>query len=187
MIIIHEQCDKYTCRLHTKEEVQVSTRFTLLRAAGPRWWKKRRDRTKVCNRLVLWATWPWQCIHGLATTASATKGSSADIATVQTIAAERYTNIQWKQFALFTDRICTVGYLYSTWTWLSIESDAGYQWLLADTIFCPVPTSSLKFRTTVLSSLCRIVWPNSCYVDFNSKKPAALSTAESAFNRSTHN
>ena len=107
-------------RLHT-EEVQIFTRFTLLRAAGPRWWKKRRDWTKVCNRLVLWVTWPWQCIHGLATTASAIKGSSADIATVQTIAAERYINIRWKQFALFTVRICTFGYLYSTWTWWVVD------------------------------------------------------------------
>ena len=70
---------------------------------------------------------------------------------------------------------------------LSIESDAGYRWSLTDAVFCPVLTSSLTFRTTVLLSLCRIVWPHSCCVDFNSKKPAALSTAESAFNHSTHN
>ena len=34
---------------------------------------------------------------------------------------------------------------------LSIESDAGYRWPLADSIFCPVLTSFLTFRTTVLS------------------------------------
>ena len=38
-------------------EVQVSTRFTLPRAAGPRWCK-RGDRTEVCNQLVPWAAWP---------------------------------------------------------------------------------------------------------------------------------
>ena len=42
--------DKY--RLHT--EVQVSTRFILPRAAGPRWYKKRRDQTEMCNQLVPW-------------------------------------------------------------------------------------------------------------------------------------
>ena len=47
----------YDCiGLHT--EVQVSTGFILLRATGPRWYKKRRDRTEVCNQL--------SCIyHGL--------------------------------------------------------------------------------------------------------------------------
>ena len=43
-------------RLYT--EVQVSMRFTLSRAAGPRWCKKCRDRTKVYNWLVPWC-------HGL--------------------------------------------------------------------------------------------------------------------------
>ena len=52
---------------------------------------------------------------------------------------------------------------------LSIESDAGYRWPLADSISqCPVLTSSLTFRTMVLLSLCRTVWPHSCCVDFNS-------------------
>ena len=44
--------------------------------------------TEWYNWLVPWTTWPWQRIHGLATTASAIKGSSACLATVQTIAAE---------------------------------------------------------------------------------------------------
>ena len=70
---------------------------------------------------------------------------------------------------------------------LSIESNDGYRWSLTDAVFYPVLTSSLMFRTTVLSSLCRIIWPHSCCVDFNLKKPAALPTAESALNRSTHN
>ena len=56
----------YMYRLYTK--VQVSTRFTPPRAAGPRWYKYR-DRTEVCNWLVSWAMWPWQRIHSLATTA----------------------------------------------------------------------------------------------------------------------
>ena len=43
----------YKYRLHT--EMQVSTRFTLPRATGPRWCKKRRDRTEVCNQLVPWS------------------------------------------------------------------------------------------------------------------------------------
>ena len=39
-------------RLHT--EVHVSMQFTLPRAAGLRWRKKRIDQTEVCNQLVLW-------------------------------------------------------------------------------------------------------------------------------------
>jgi hypothetical protein len=73
-------------RLH--HEVQVSTGFT---HRGPRLCKSRRDRTEWCNRLVPWATWPWQHIYGLATIASAIKGSSAylHVATVQTIVVDR--------------------------------------------------------------------------------------------------
>ena len=43
------------------------------RAAGLRLCKSRRDRTEWCNRLVPGATWPWQHIYGLATTAPAIK------------------------------------------------------------------------------------------------------------------
>ena len=49
-------------RLHT--EVQVSMRFTLLRAAGPRWCKKRRDRTEVCNQLVPLPLPPHEMVKG---------------------------------------------------------------------------------------------------------------------------
>ena len=72
---------------------------------------------------------------------------------------------------------------------LSIESDARHQWLWSDAVFCPTLASSLTFITTVLSSLCRKGQPHSRCVDFNSKKSATaavLSTADSAFTRSTH-
>ena len=56
--------------------------------------------------------------------------------------------------------------------------------------FYPTLASSLTFRTTVLSSLCRIGQPYSHCVDCNSKKSttaACLSTTDLAFNCSTHN
>ena len=66
------------------------------------------------NWLVPWATWPWQCIYGLATTASAIKGSNAYLATVQTIV------------------LVTV---------LSIECDTRHWWLWA-AVFCQTLASS---------------------------------------------
>jgi hypothetical protein len=78
------ESNKYTCRLH--HEVQVSNGFTHWGPhAGPRLRKSRRDRTEWCNQLVPWATWPWQRIYSPATLASAIKGSSAYLATVQTV------------------------------------------------------------------------------------------------------
>ena len=41
--------------------------------------------TEWYNRLVPWATWPWQHIYGLATIAWSIKGSNVYLATVQTI------------------------------------------------------------------------------------------------------
>ena len=82
---------KYRLRVYHETEVSTCTIYTP-RATG--------QRCKLCggrliqSDIIPWATWLWQCIHGLATTALAIKGSCMYLATVQTIAAEWLGRIQ---------------------------------------------------------------------------------------------
>ena len=77
-------------------KVEVSTWFT---HQGPEAWgcvNHIETDTKWYNWLVVWATWPWQCIYILATIASAIKGWSAYLAMVWTIVADhRWSNHAW--------------------------------------------------------------------------------------------
>ena len=75
----------HTHKYRLYHEVEVSTWFThrgCVNHVG--------TDTEWYNRLVPWATWPWQRIYGLATIALAIKGSSAYLATVQTIVADHH-------------------------------------------------------------------------------------------------
>ena len=65
---------RHTTICALRRSAQTSARFSFMTLTTilyigytTRWCKKRRDRTEVCNRLVTWATWPWQCIHSVAT------------------------------------------------------------------------------------------------------------------------
>ena len=149
-ITLFTRDDRQVCSLKTifvhmyriYHEVEVSTIYTP-KAAGPtsgcvnRVWE---TDTEWYNRLVPWATWLWQHIHGLATTASAIKGSSVYPATVSANHRSRT---------------------------LSIEFDARRRWPRSDAVFCPTLVSSLTIITTVLSSLCRKGRPHSRCVEFN--------------------
>ena len=76
----------YEYRLY--HEVEVSSRFTHWGPEARGCVNHEETDTEWYNRLVPRATWPWQCIYGLATIASAIKGSSAYLATSQTIEAD---------------------------------------------------------------------------------------------------
>ena len=81
--------------------------------------------TEWYNRLVPWATWPWQRIYDLATIVSAIKGSSTYLATVQIIVADRRRS-SWRPTSPSSCQRC----------------------------FLPTPANSLVFRTTILLSSC---------------------------------
>ena len=74
------------CRLY--HEVEVSTWFTHWGPEARGCVNHVETDTKWYNRLVPWATWPWQRIYILATIVSAINGSSAYLATVWTIVAD---------------------------------------------------------------------------------------------------
>ena len=78
--------ERFMYRLY--HEVEVSTWFTHRGPEARGCVNHVGTDTEWYNRLVPWATWPWQRIYGLATIASAIKGSSAYLATVQTVQIE---------------------------------------------------------------------------------------------------
>ena len=72
-------------------EVEISTWFTHWGPEARGCVNHVETDTEWYNQLVPWAMCPWQCIDDLATIASAKKGLSAYLATVQTIIAIDWT------------------------------------------------------------------------------------------------